>query len=235
MARFANHLFLVTLAVALATSLCLGQSTNAAQPGQASTQPSSSPAPPQTTTPAGAAKGHGVMPVELTKSLDSKKLKEGDPVTGRIAADLRMKDGTAIPRGSKVTGHVTEAKARSKGDPQSALGIVFDKISLPGGKDLAIKGEIQAVASNPNAGTQDTGVPARMPSAGEGTGAGTSMPPPPSTPTSQQTGRPLLNAQSKGVIGIHNLALAENSVLISTGKNVSLDSGTQLMLQVEVE
>ena len=175
------------------------------------------------------------MPVELTKSLDSKKLKEGDPVTGRIAADLRMKDGTAIPRGSKVTGHVTEAKARSKGDPQSALGIVFDKISLPGGKDLAIKGEIQAVASNPNAGTQDTGVPARMPSAGEGTGAGTSMPPPPSTPTSQQTGRPLLNAQSKGVIGIHNLQLGENSVLISTGKNVSLDSGTQLMLQVEVE
>jgi hypothetical protein len=175
------------------------------------------------------------MPVELTKSLDSKKLKEGDPVTGRIAADLRMKDGTAIPRGSKVTGHVTEAKARSKGDPQSALGIVFDKISLPGGKDLAIKGEIQAVAPNPNAGTQDTGVPARMASAGEGTSAGTSMPPPPSTPTSQQTGRPILNAQSKGVLGIHNLQLGENSVLISTGKNVSLDSGTQLMLQVEVE
>jgi hypothetical protein len=61
------------------------------------------------------------------------------------------------------------------------------------------------------------------------------MPPPPSTPTSQQTGRPLLNAQSKGVIGIHNLELGENSVLISTGKNVSLDSGTQMMVQVEVE
>ncbi len=97
------------------------------------------------------AKGHGLMPVELTKSLDSKKLKEGDVVTGRIAANLRMKDGTNIPRGSKVTGHVSEAKARSKGDPQSALGIVFDKISLPGGKELAIKGEIQAVAPNPNA------------------------------------------------------------------------------------
>src|ERR1019366_399314 len=116
MARFANHLFLVTLAVALATSLCLGQSTNAAQPGQASTQPSSSAAPPQTTTPAGAAKGPGVMPVELTKSPDSEKLEEGDGVTARIAADLRMKNRPAIPRGSKMTGHVTEAKARSKGD-----------------------------------------------------------------------------------------------------------------------
>jgi hypothetical protein len=222
MARTANRIFLVVLAVLLSASLCVAQSAAPASPAAPATA-------------ADSVKGHGIMPVELTKSLDSKKLKEGDPVTGRIAADLRMKDGTAIPRGSKVTGHVTEAKARSKGDPQSALGIVFDKISLPGGKDLAIKGELQAVAPNPNAGTQDTGIPARMPSAGEGTGAGTSMPPPPSTPTSQQTGRPLLNAQSKGVIGIHNLQLGENSVLISTGKNVSLDSGTQMMVQVEVE
>jgi hypothetical protein len=218
MARTANRIFLVVLAVLLSASLCVAQSAAPA-------------------TAADSVKGHGIMPVELTKSLDSKKLKEGDPVTGRIAADLRMKDGTAIPRGSKVTGHVTEAKARSKGDPQSALGIVFDKISLPGGKDLAIKGELQAVAPNPNA-TSDTSSGVNYPGmmAGhEGGSAGTSPPPMSSAPTSQQSGRPLLNAQSKGVIGIHNLQLGENSVLISTGKNVSLDSGTQMMVQVEVE
>ena len=180
------------------------------------------------------------MPVELTKSLDSKKLKEGDLVTGRVAADLRMKDGTQIPRGSKVTGHVTEAKARSKGDPQSALGIVFDKISLPGGKDLAIKGEIQAVAPNPNSGgsqgsTGSIGPGMMAGNDSQGASAGTTPPPMPSAPTSQQGGRPLLNAQSKGVIGFHNLELGENAVLFSNGKNVSLDSGTQLMLQVEVE
>jgi hypothetical protein len=177
------------------------------------------------------------MPVELTKSLDSKKLKEGDAVPGRIAADLRMKDGTQIPRGSKVTGHVTEAKARSKGDPQSALGIVFDKISLPSGKDIAIKGEIQAVAPNPNAGAQQSspGVMAGLAGNDSGMSAGTSAPPMPSTPTSPQEGRPILNGQSKGVVGFHNLELGQNSVLVSTGKNVSLDSGTQLMLQVEVE
>jgi hypothetical protein len=218
MARTANRIFLVVLAVLLSASLCVAQSTAPA-------------------TAADSVKGHGIMPVELTKSLDSKKLKEGDPVTGRIAADLRMKDGTAIPRGSKVTGHVTEAKARSKGDPQSALGIVFDKISLPGGKDLAIKGELQAVAPNPNA-TSDTSSGVNYPGmmAGhEGGSAGTSPPPMSSAPTSQQSGHPLLNAQSKGVIGFHNLELGENSVLLSTGKNVSLDSGTQMMVQVEIE
>jgi len=223
--------------VMLAASLCLGQSPNTAQPTQApaQTSPSSSPSP--AVTPASSAKGHGVMPVELTKSLDSKKLKEGDAVTGKIAADLRLKDGTQIPRGSKVTGHVTEAKARSRGDAQSALGIVFDKISLPSGKDIAIKGEIQAVAPNPNAGAQQSGpgVMAGLAGNDSGMSAGTSAPPMPSTPTSPQEGRPILNGQSKGVVGFHNLELGQDSVLISTGKNVSLDSGTQLMLQVEVE
>jgi len=235
MARFADQLLLVM--VMLAASLCLGQSPNTAQPTQApaQTSPSSSPSP--AVTPASSAKGHGVMPVELTKSLDSKKLKEGDAVTGKIAADLRLKDGTQIPRGSKVTGHVTEAKARSRGDAQSALGIVFDKISLPSGKDIAIKGEIQAVAPNPNAGAQQSGpgVMAGLAGNDSGMSAGTSAPPMPSTPTSPQEGRPILNGQSKGVVGFHNLELGQNSVLVSTGKNVSLDSGTQLMLQVEVE
>ena len=234
MARFANQLFLVM--VMLAASLCLGQSTNTAQPTQAPAHTSSSASPSQTTPPASTAKGRGVMPVELTKSLDSKKLKEGDAVTGKIAADLRLKDGTQIPRGSKVTGHVTEAKARSRGDAQSALGIVFDKISLPSGKDIAIKGEIQAVAPNPNPSTQpDTSVGVGMMAGHEGGSAGTTPPPMSSAPTSQQSGHPLLNPQSKGVLGIRNLELGENSVLISSGKNVSLDSGTQLMVQVEIE
>jgi hypothetical protein len=233
MARTPNHLLLVTLAVLLASSLCLGQSANAAQNQAPASMSSSSQSPP-----AESAKGHGVMPVELTKSLDSKKLKEGDVVTGKIAADLRLKDGTTIPLGSKVTGHVTEARARSKGDPQSALGIVFDKITLPGGKALAIKGEIQAVAPNPNAGSAEStsgSIGPGMMAGHEGASAGTTPPPMPSSPTSRQSGRPLLNAQSKGVVGFHNLELGDNSVLISTGKNVSLDSGTQMMLQVEIE
>ncbi len=229
MAQPNNSLYLVILTAAL----CLAQSVSTAEPTQTPEQTS----PSQITAPASSAKGHGVMPVDLTKSLDSKKLKEGDAVTARIAADLRMKDGTDIPRGSKVTGHVTEAKSRSKGDSQSALGIIFDKISLPDGKEMAIKGEIQAVAPNPNSGTADSGgvnYPGMMPGH-EGSGAGTTAPAAPSAPASQQSGRPLLNAQSKGVIGMHNLELGENSVLVSSGKNVSLDNGTQMMLQVEVE
>lgn len=180
-------------------------------------------------------KGRGPMPMELTKSVDSKKLKEGDPVPARIMADLRLKDGTVITRGSKVSGHVTEAKARSKGDAQSALGIVFDKISLPGGKDLAIKGEIRAVAMNSNPGTSDTGLSSIGPSMMTGDGTGTTAPPMAGIQSGQNLGHPSLTAQSKGVVGIHNLELGDNSVLISNGKDVKLDGGTEMMVQVEVE
>jgi hypothetical protein len=44
-----------------------------------------------------------------------------------------------------------------------------------------------------------------------------------------------LTAQSKGIVGIRNLELGQNSVLNSGGKEVRLDSGTQMIVQVEFE
>lgn len=232
MARTINHLSVEVLVVMLLASLCMGQNTNATQPSQASAQTSPSAA----ATPPSSAKGHGVMPVELTSSLNSKKLKEGDPVMGRIAAELRMKDGTEIPRGSKVTGHVTEAKARSKDNPQSALGIIFDKISLPGGKDLAIKGALQAVAPNPNATPEASSGGVISPSMiSQGAGAINTGPAMPSTPTITQPGAPILNEQSVGVLGIKGMDLGPDGVLTSSGKEVKVDSGTQMMVDVEIE
>lgn len=115
---FMQRWFASTLFAALAVSMCLGQGASpAAYSGQAA-----------------AAGGpiHGVFAVQLAKSLDSKKLKQGDEVEAKVAADIHAADGMTIPRGSKVIGHVTEAKARSKGDPESALGIAFDKIGPAG-------------------------------------------------------------------------------------------------------
>ena len=226
MARFAKCLFFTVLAVAF----CL-QAIQA--PAQTPPAASSSPA----AAPASSDKPHGAMPAELTKSLDSKKLKEGDPVTGRITADLNMRDGGAIPHGSKLTGHVTEAKARSKGDAQSELGIVFDKISLPDGKDLAIKGTLQAVAPNPNSSSQQYSPagPAMMPGHETGGSASTTPPPLPSMGPNQQPSSPILNGQSKGVLGIRNLQMGENSVLTSSGKEVKLDSGAQMIVYVEIQ
>jgi len=230
MARFTNHLFMA----ALVAFLCLGQRANARPAGQAPAQIS----PPQAAAPATDEKPHGPMPAVLTKALDSKKLKEGDVVTARVTAELHMRSGETIPSNSKLTGHVTKAEARSKGDPQTALGIVFDKITLPDGKDLAIKGVLQAIgpsltASGPPDASQSIG-PGMM-AGHEGTGTGTTPPPMGGMSQTPRTSAPVLNGQSKGVIGIKNLELGDNSTLLSSGKEIRLDSGTQLIVLTEIE
>jgi hypothetical protein len=168
----------------------------------------------------------GVFAVELLKPLDSKKLKPGDEVEAKLPAEVRTPGGTTIPRGSKIIGHVTEAKARSKGDPESQLGIVFDKISRSGGEDTAIKGVIQAVAPNPNPEVQTGG--------GIGYGGMSETMEKPPTPSQGTRSVPLLTNDSIGVLGIKNLELGTDGVLTSTGKEVKLDSGTRVLLNVSM-
>ena len=78
------------------------------------------------TTPA--AMGHGAFPVKVVKTLDSSKLKEGDTVEVETAGAFKLPDGTLVPKGSKLTGHVTSSKARSKGDSDSQLTVSFRQI-----------------------------------------------------------------------------------------------------------
>jgi hypothetical protein len=44
-----------------------------------------------------------------------------------------------------------------------------------------------------------------------------------------------LNTQSRGVLGFHNLEMGVDSTLTSSGKQIKLNSGTQMMLKVELE
>jgi hypothetical protein len=166
------------------------------------------------------------IPVLLAKSIDSKKLKAGDEVDAKTAAILHLTDGSVISRGAKVVGHVTQAKARSSGDAESALGIVFDKIDLPEGKDLSITAVIQAVAPNPYAGVDSGG--------GISYSGLNEMTEKSAMSQSTQPSVPLLNEQSVGILGIKNLRLGADGVLTSDQKTVKLDSGVQIMVQAQI-
>jgi hypothetical protein len=212
--------FTSALFVALAVSVCLGQGPNPSASGEAPTQSSGA----QSTTVSHDV--HGLFTIELAKALDSKKLKDGDEVDGKLVTDVHASDNLTFPRGTKVIGHVTESKARSKGDAESALAINFDKISRPSG-DTPIKSVIQAVAPNPNAGVNTGG--------GVGyAGMNETMEKPPApNPGSQSV--PLLTDESTGVLGIKNLQLGPDGVLTSTGKEVKLDSGTRVLLKASTQ
>ncbi len=175
----------------------------------------------------------GILPLTLTKSLDSKKLKEGDEVDAKTVAGMHSPVGGDIPAGSKVVGHVTQSKARSKGDSEASLGIVFDKIDLPGGKSMDIKGVLQAVGPAPDVGP-DTG--SSMGGAGMNRGNGSTAPA--SNGIGMQPGQPgaakMLDPHASGVVGIKNMQLdSNNSVLTSTGKEVKLDNGAQMLIRME--
>jgi hypothetical protein len=87
---------------------------------------------------------------ELSSSVDSKKIKQGDALTARTTADIRADGKTIIPKGTKLVGHVTEAAARAKGGTDSSLGIAFDKAVLKGGEELPLNVAIVAVAPPPS-------------------------------------------------------------------------------------
>lgn len=83
---------------------------------------------------------------EFSGSLNVKKLKPGDKVKAVLAQDLLVGGRIIAKVDSKLIGHVTEIKRRSEGDPQSRLGVVFDKILLKKHQEVDFQGIVQALA-----------------------------------------------------------------------------------------
>jgi hypothetical protein len=235
-----NRFLPAVACVLLASSLCnaqAGSSATDSTPAASSLSQGD-----QTSSDEGAIRG--AFPTVLVKPLDSKKLKAGDAVVCQTTAALHARSGMIIPSKSRVIGQVTEAKARSKGDSESSLTIVFDKIQMPNGKDVAFKGVLQALAPSlgGNSGP-DTGAaaPGTIPN-GRGADMST-MPPPSNGPALGNTGlhpqdgtgtHPLITSQSMGVLGMPNLEMGKDSVIMSSGKEVKLDSGTQMLIRAEM-
>ena len=185
----------------------------------------------------------GAFPASLSKSLDSKKLKEGDVVVCQTVTALHSGNGLMIPSGAKIVGHVTQATARSKGNPDSTLGITFDKIEISKGKEIPMKGTLQAIAPSLGDREPNTGAASGGSLGGSGAnsmggasgGAGTTAPPAGDMGANMNMNRskPLLNAQSQGALGLKGLEL-KDSVISSSGKEVKLDSGTQMLINADI-
>src|SRR5215813_9033031 len=71
-----------------------------------------------------------VIPAELSKSVDTKKLRPGDKIEAKTSMDLLSHGQVVIPRNSKIVGHVTDAKSHSKESPDSKVAIAFDQIAV---------------------------------------------------------------------------------------------------------
>lgn len=96
---------------------------------------------------AGLANG-STMQAELTRPVDAKKAKVGDQVMAKTTQDVKSEGKVVIPKGSKLIGHVTQAKAKAQGESESSLGVVFDKaVPKGGGPEVPVHAVIQALAA----------------------------------------------------------------------------------------
>ena len=88
---------------------------------------------------------------ELVHSLDARSAKAGDQVTARLTEDFKAKGKVVVQKGSRLVGHVTECRARTKENADSRLGIIFDRAVLKSGEEVSFKGAVQAMAPPMNA------------------------------------------------------------------------------------
>jgi hypothetical protein len=141
---------LVTTLFTLASFPLLAQQPSpASQPNRPTTQqspPSAEPGPQNSPTASPEAPNIEMSPVngELVSKLDSKTAKAGDSVVVQTKASVKTADGTEIPKGSKLVGHVLSAKPSGAGE-NSQVALQFDHIELKGGQSMPIHSQIESI------------------------------------------------------------------------------------------
>jgi len=107
----------------------------------------------------------------LTKPVDSRHTKPGDPVSARTTQNAMTEGGTSIPKGSTLMGHVSDAHAAAEGQAGSSVGIVFDKAVTRDGHEIPLRNVgIQAVAAAEASAASSAGEAGAMTGAGGAAG-----------------------------------------------------------------
>jgi hypothetical protein len=83
----------------------------------------------------------------LSKPLDSRKCKPGDEVVATVSQDVKADGKVVVKKGSKLVGHITEAKTNGEGQANSSLGIIFDHAVLKNGQQVEMRSVVQAIAA----------------------------------------------------------------------------------------
>ena len=186
--------------------------------------------------------------VELQKTIKTKNAKVGDEVKARTVSPLIV-NGTVIPVGSTVMGHVISVQPDTSGSGASSLTLAFDSANVDHGQKLPLKFALLA-AMRPGESSQQQQPqqqPDNTPPAGQAQPEmqilhGGSLTPH-NTPETlkkmpENKDHPGVAAQTGSVIGMPGVTLEivdgsdAGSRFRSTRKNLQLDSGMQFILKV---
>lgn len=141
---------LVTTLFAMASFPLLAQSPPSHQPSNPATQqnsPGAEPAPSNSQAANPAASTAEMSPVngELVSKLDSKTAKTGDSVVVQTKSSAKTTDGTEIPKGSKLVGHVLGVQPSGAGENAQVV-LAFDHLELKGGQNVPVHSQVQSIS-----------------------------------------------------------------------------------------
>lgn len=162
--------------------------------------------------------------VALTKSLDAKKAQPGSTFEAKLESNIRLKNGTDLPKGSLLVGQVGTDDMNQNGN--SKLALRFTEAKVKGGNSIPIHATIMEVY--PPSGFTGYGSGA--------TAGGTPQSDPDNTSFTSQT----LKVDQIGAINgvdLHSNVTSQNSGVFVTTKrdDVKLAQGSQLALAISTQ
>lgn len=88
------------------------------------------------------------VPAEITGKLTTKTAKVGDTITAKTSAKAKLKDGTELPKGTKLVARVTAVQSLQDGAGTSSLALKFEQAQLKSGT-VEVHAAIVALAPAP--------------------------------------------------------------------------------------
>jgi hypothetical protein len=193
----------------------------------------------------------------LQTTLKASKAKGNDAITAQTVTPLTLKDGTVIPAGSTLLGHVVKVDADSTDQHISSIAVTFDAVELKKKVKLPLNLSVVSAMASPPAGAPGNNkmvspsagpLPYDHPLSGQAYNVVQDSPKLVNNPVGTQSalsgdagstqGKATV-AHTGSVIGLPGVTLqiedgpAAVSTFVSAKKNLQLESGLQLMLVVQ--
>lgn len=87
---------------------------------------------------------------KLTKSINSKNARVGDAVEAKTTHSAMLADGTKLPKGTRLLGHVTQVQRESHAQKTSELAFSFDRAVLHNGREVPIHAVLRSLSAPPS-------------------------------------------------------------------------------------
>lgn len=84
---------------------------------------------------------------QLQNTIDARQAKVGDQVVLKTTQAIKSGGRTVVGKGSRLVGHVTEVTRRSKGNNESRIGILFDRLEQ-GSSQVPIVATITSITNS---------------------------------------------------------------------------------------